>query len=209
MRWTWAQSQTVSHMPKIQLRQNADAYWRSHRKICQSWLGVSRTCMLLGVTSLGAHYRPTVCVQPLPPTASSSKKEFNPPAGRGVGDLLSYVAESAKVEWKQGQSLEQDLRVQESKTLSLAREIKNERHQLLPQDTGFCHIFLVSIWSKVVLSCFCLIWVGFRGFFATCGRKSNSLLVLHSELALLQGYIVEQFLFPSTSWASLPYTLLV
>lgn len=193
-------------MPKKQLRQNVGAHWRSHRNSCQSRLSVSQACMLLGVTSFGAQYSPTLCVQPLPPTAGSSKKECNPPAGRGVGGLISYVAESGKVQWKQGQSLEQVLGAQENKTLGFARGIKNERHRFLSQDTGFCLIFLVSVWSKVVLSCFCLVWVwGF--FFATCGRKSNSLLVLHFE-PLLQGYIVKPFLFPSTSWASLPHTLL-
>lgn len=202
-------SQTVSYMPKKQLRQNVGAHWRSHRISCQSQLGVSQARMLLGVTSLGAQYSHTLCVPPLPPTAGSSEKECNPPAGRGLRGLISYVAESGKVQWKRGQSLEQVLEVQ-NKTLGFARGIKNERHQLLPQDTGFCLIFLVSVWSKVVLSCFCLVWAGFGFFgvfFAICGRKSNSLLVLHFE-PLLQGYIVKPFLFPCTSWASLPHTLL-
>lgn len=69
------------------------------------------------------------CLCPAAATHSQLKKKgvCSPPTGRGVGGLLSYVAESAKVQWKEGQSLEQVLRIQENKTLGLSREIKNER----------------------------------------------------------------------------------
>lgn len=60
--------------------------------------------------------------------------------------------------------------------------------------------------NSAILFSFGLGW-GWGEAFATCGRKSNSLLVLHFE-PLLQGYIIKPFLFPSTSWASIPYTLL-
>lgn len=74
------------------------------------------------------------------------------------------------------------------------------RHRLLPHFPDLCLkqssaiVFLFGLGGVWGLS------------FATHERKSNSLLVLHFELALLQVYIVKPFLFPSTSWASLSHT---
>lgn len=69
------------------------------------------------------------------------------------------------------------------------------KRRLLPHFPGLC----LKQSGAIAFCLFGLGWVW--GFFATRGRKSNSLLVLHLELALLQGYIAELFLFPFTSWA--------
>lgn len=107
--------------------------------------------------------------------------------------LFSSEAESSTVKARAEPG--QESRVQKNRYLGPARELKKQRPVTAPKCRLLSHFPGLSLkQSSAIAFLFgCFVFGG--------DRKSNSLLVLHLELALLYSYIAKSLLFPFTSWA--------